>query len=520
MRRLVTVALAALAAVALLAGPAAAHPLGNFTTNTAAAIVVGPDSLDVTYVVDLAEIPALQAVQRADADGNDALDDAESRRYRTQQCVTLAEGLQLEADGTRMPLTVERSELAFRPGQAGLDTLRLTCALRAALPSSEGETVLTLSDTNLANRVGWREITAIGQGMTLLDSNVPTTSSSAQLTAYPQDQLQSPLDQRSATLRVRPGPGSEAATPAALGNALPGGVDRLAESFTALVSTRSLTPAFALLAVGLALLLGSLHALAPGHGKTVVAAYLISREGSSRQALGLGATVAVTHTTGVLALGLLLSVTDAIAPQRLYPLLGVASGLLFAGVGLLLLRQAWSARRVGGHGHDHGHDHDHADAHGHSHGGHDHPHADAHGHDHARRHDNPHGQNHADGHDHSGDHSHNHDRRGLSWRSLVAPGLAGGLVPSPSALVVLLGGIALGRAWFGVTLVMAYGIGMAAALVGAGYLLVRARDRMARRVTQHSSGRLARLGEVLPLVTAALVTTGGLALAARAMTGA
>lgn len=102
----------------------------------------------------------------------------------------------------------------------------------------------------------------------------------------------------------------------------------------------------------------------------------------------------------------------------------------------------------------------------------------------------------------------------------MAPGLAGGLVPSPSALVVLLGGIALGRAWFGVTLVMAYGIGMAAALVGAGYLLVRARDRMARRVTQHSSGRLARLGEVLPLVTAALVTTGGLALAARAMTGA
>jgi len=505
MRRLVAVALGAIAAVALLAWPAAAHPLGNFTTNTAAAIVVHPDRFAITYVVDLAEIPALQAVQRADADGNGTLDDAESRRYRTQQCVTLADGLQVEADGTRMPLTVERSELAFRPGQAGLDTLRLTCALRAALPSPGSETVLTLSDTNLADRVGWREITATGQGMTLPDSDVPTTSSSAQLTAYPQDQLQSPLDQRNATLRVRPGPGSAFAGPAALGNALPSGVDRLAESFTALVSTRSLTPAFALLAVGLALLLGSLHALAPGHGKTVVAAYLVGREGSAQQALGLGATVAVTHTMGVLALGVLLSVTDAIAPQRLYPLLGVASGLLFAGVGLLLLRQAWWARRSGGHDHVHGHEHPHDHA-----GGHDH----AEGHEHAGGHD--HSRDHSPGHDHSQGHA----RPGLSWRSLVAPGLAGGLVPSPSALVVLLGGIALGRAWFGVTLVIAYGIGMAAALVGAGYLLVRARERMARRVARHRPGRLVRLGQVLPLVTAALVTTGGPVLAARAMAGA
>jgi ABC-type nickel/cobalt efflux system permease component RcnA len=154
----------------------------------------------------------------------------------------------------------------------------------------------------------------------------------------------------------------------------------------------------------------------------------------------------------------------------------------------LLLRQAWSARRSGGHDHAHGHEHPHDD--------------------HAGAHD------HVDGHDSS------HHPRGLSWRSLVAPGLAGGLVPSPSALVVLLGGIALGRAWFGVTLVIAYGVGMAAALVGAGYLLVRARERMTRRVAGHRPGRLVRLGQVLPLVTAALVTTGGLVLAARAMAGA
>nr|MBA2528434.1 High-affinity nickel-transporter [Euzebyales bacterium] len=296
-------------------------------------------------------------------------------------------------------------------------------------------------------------------------------------------------DERSAALVVAPGRGGSAA-----GTATPEGDtggDRLAEAFTALVATRALTPVSGLLAAALAVGLGALHAFAPGHGKTVVAAYLLGRQGTPRQALGLGLTVALTHTVGVLVLGLVLSATDAVAPDRLYPLLGGASGALFAVVGLLLLRQALRARR---HGQGRRHDLDGGD-HSHDHG--------HHGQDHGRDHE----------------HVHEHVHGGITWRSLVAPGLAGGMVPSPSALVVLLGGVAIGRAGFGVVLVLAYGIGMATALVGAGFLLTRARARLELRAQQSRWRRMERVSALLPLVTACLVTTGGIVLALRAVVG-
>jgi ABC-type nickel/cobalt efflux system permease component RcnA len=95
-------------------------------------------------------------------------------------------------------------------------------------------------------------------------------------------------------------------------------------------------------------------------------------------------------------------------------------------------------------------------------------------------------------------------------------GFAGGMVPAPSALVVLLGAIALGRTWFGVVLVVAYGLGMAVTLTAAGLLLVRARRvldvRAARRV---GDGRLAAVVRVLPLATSSLIVVVGLYLAAR-----
>ena len=105
----------------------------------------------------------------------------------------------------------------------------------------------------------------------------------------------------------------------------------------------------------------------------------------------------------------------------------------------------------------------------------------------------------------------------MGWRGLIAPGLAGGLVPTPSALVVLLGGMTLDRTWFGVLLVLAYGVGMAALLVSTGWVLLHARDRLAARAT---TGRLAEVARVLPVATAALLVIGGLAIATRAATAA
>lgn len=480
MRRLaVRLALVAGASIALglaSAGAAGAHPLGNFTTNTYAGLVVSADDVDIDYVLDLAEVPTFQVAERLGRGADGLVDDRAVAAFRAEQCRDLADGVTLAVDGEAVRLRVVATDLTLPPGEAGLDTLRLECRMVAAGSGFEGHRTVSVVDANFPDRLGWREITAVGDGTTVTDSTVPPTSASDRLRSYPEQQLRSPLDVRRASVTVQLGGGSVVGQPPVdAGESLVGGLERLSSSFTALVERQDLTVAFAALAAALAVLLGALHALAPGHGKTVMAAYLVGSRGTSRQALQLGVTVAVTHTLGVLGLGVALSTSQSIAPARLYPVLGLVSGVLFAGVGVMLLRRAVRTRR---------HTNDHGPAHNH---GHDHGHA--------------------------GGHAHGHDAP-LTWRSLLAPGLAGGLVPSPSALVVLLGGIAIGRAWFGVTLVVAYGIGMAATLVGAGYLVLRARTRFAGR---SPAGRLARLSTVLPVATASLIIAGGVLIAARSL---
>jgi nickel/cobalt transporter (NicO) family protein len=513
--------LLALLAAGLLAagaGPAAAHPLGNFTVNAYSGLRVGPDRLVVDYVVDLAEIPAFQARKTLDADRDGRVAAAEATSWRDRECPRLAAGLRATVDGRPVPLAVTGSALAFPEGVGGLATLRLECALAGPLPPgpSSGRS-LTYTDGNQEGRVGWREITAVGDRATLDAADVPGGSASARLSRYPEDQLASPLDQRAATLRFHlggppapqatgpalspAGPAASAADPApsaagpagenpasrceaprrgsvadrelgcsALSTpptppAVRGGVDRATAAFTALVGERSRAPGFVGVALLLAMVLGAAHALAPGHGKTVMAAYLVGLRGTLRQAATIGATVTLTHTAGVLALGLVLSTTGAVASERVYPWLGLGSGLLLAAVGLGLLVRA----RPGHHSHPHPHDHT--------------------------------------------GHHHHHGERPLGRRGLVALGLAGGLVPSPSAVVVLLGGIALGRAWLGVALVLAYGVGMAATLTGVGLLLAHLRTRMDRRLHLPAGSLLARLGRLLPAVTASVIVLVGLGLA-------
>jgi nickel/cobalt exporter len=427
----------------------------------------------------MAEIPTFQARQTIDGDHDGRVSGAEAQGWRDRECPRLAAGLRATVDGRAVPLAVSRSALRFPEGVGGLETLRLECALAGPLPAGPGGHALDFTDGNLAGRAGWREITAVGDRATLEAADVPAASASARLTAYPEDQLSSPLDQRTATLRFRPGgraaPGAAAA---GSGAAARGGVDRATAAFTALVGERRLSPGFGLVALLLAVVLGAAHALAPGHGKTVMAAYLVGLRGSVRQAVTIGATVTLTHTAGVLLLGLVLSTTRAVASERVYPWLGLGSGLLLAAVGISLFARALS-----------GHRHPHPPSHGH----HDHDH---------------HGQDH-------GHHGSAAAGRPLGRRGLVALGLAGGLVPSPSAVVVLLGGIALGQAWFGVALVLAYGLGMAATLTGVGLLLARLRTRVDRRLHLPAGSLVARIGRLLPAATASVIVLVGLALAAR-----
>jgi ABC-type nickel/cobalt efflux system permease component RcnA len=547
--------------IALWPAPADAHPLGNFTVNQYSGLRIGAGAVTVDYVVDMAELPAFQARnQDVDTNHDGTMSAAENSAFASRRCAGSARDLSLKADGRAVALRAGRSALTYPPGAGGLVTLRLNCTLQGAI-SVRGTTSLEYRGDGYPGRIGWREITAIGDGVTIGHSAVPAESPSRKLTAYPGDLLSSPLNMREARLSVRPGgPAASAASDVSALPAATRGVDALTRSFTDFAGRPKLTLTLGLLAILVSILLGAVHALAPGHGKTVMAAFLVGERGSLRQAGVIAMTVTLTHTAGVLVLGLALSTSVVLAPQRIYGWLGFLSGALLAGVGAMLLRRAWLTRKTGGGlgaGHHHhgrfGHSHSHDDGGGHGHG-HSHSHGDEHSHDHG--HSDGAGQSDGDGHSHGAGQSRGDGaaalltapgavlvraesgaavlaagadpggigvavpvavpvtaRAVIRLRSLIAMGFAGGLVPSPSALVVLLGAVALGRTWFGVLLVVGYGAGMACTLTGVGFALARWRSAIDRRI----SGRWgARFSAMMPLVTAGLIVLVGLGLTLQA----
>ncbi|MFD6312381.1 nickel transporter [Streptomyces nigra] len=525
---------AACALALLTAPPASAHPLGNFTVNRYDGLVVAPGELRVAHVEDLAEIPATQA--------EPAIEKAGLTAWARERCASAARDGEVTVDGREAPLTVTASRARVRPGQAGLDTLRVECALTAPLPEKAAHTVEFTAAGGEAGP-GWREITARCDRMTLTASDVPGTSVSGELSKYPEELLSSPADTRSASLRVRPGGPALAASGASgedtedgASSVLPRGADRWTRALDDLVARRELTVGFAALALLLAVFLGALHALAPGHGKTMMAAVATARGGRARMrdVLPLAASVTVTHTLGVVALGLLVTAGSAAAPSVI-TWLGVASGALVIAAGVTLTRRAWHVR-ASGHGHEHPHDHD-----GHPH---PHPHPGESDPEHAHeRHPvlvgaspgtapalHPHPHDHA--HPHPHDHVHEHREHGKAaplththggvphthptaptLRGTILLGFAGGLVPSPSAVVVLVGAAALGKAWFGLLLVVAYGAGLALTLGAAGFAVVRlgtgamrVLDRRPRALT-HPVTVLVR--RTAPLASAVLVVLIG-----------
>jgi ABC-type nickel/cobalt efflux system permease component RcnA len=473
--------LGALLAVLMPAAPAAAHPLGNYSVNQYVGLTLRPDRIDATVVMDRAELPTIQERPAMDAEGD---------RYAGSACRQVATAISLRVAGDDAAWRVTASALALTAGSSGLPTSRLTCTLSAAARLGWPAEV-RVENAFAADRVGWREMSATGDGVRLVDSPLPARSVSGELREYPSDPLASAPDVRAATLRVVPGGGGaastggeEAAKPAdgdPVTRAMAGAERRLEE-----LAGGRLTPTVGLLAVLLALVLGAGHAALPGHGKTVLAAYAAGQRGRVRDAVVVGATVTLTHTGGVLLMGLLLTASATLAGDRLTGYLGIASGALVVAVGIGMLVALRKHRGGGGGGgHHHGHDHQHDDQDGHGHG---------------------------HGHDHGHGHGHGHGGRLGRRLGLAGIGIAGGLVPSPSALLVLLAAVGLGRTGFGVLLVLAYGIGMAGTLTATGLLLVAVRRRLPARLT----GALRRLPRATSGLTGGLVLLVGIGLAARA----
>jgi nickel/cobalt exporter len=287
--------------------------------------------------------------------------------------------------------------------------------------------------------------------------------------------------------------------------------------------TQPLTLQFAIAALVISFVLGGLHALTPGHGKAIVAAYLVGSKGRVIDAVFLGIVVTFTHTFSVIALGIAMLVAGSFAPDDVVPWLSLFSGILIVGIGAWLLTKNMKQYYSGGarshdhghshdddhdHSHDHDHDHDHGDDHDHDHG---HSHDDDHDHSHDHDHDHDHGDDHDHSHSHGGrTHSHAPPERTGFW-GLLSLGISGGIVPCVDALIGLLFAISLNKLVWGLIILCAFSLGLAAVLVAIGILMVLAKPLIAR-----FTGEGIWL-QRLPIMSAAVVILLGAILAFKAL---
>jgi nickel/cobalt exporter len=528
------------------AGTAWAHPMGNFSVNHYAKIKVGQRSVEILYLVDMAEIPTYQEIRQFDI--TPTPNHPTASRYLESQERLLKEGLDLESDGHVIRLDTISRQVAFAAGAGGLPTMKIGLVFRGKLDVSAGAHKLSYADHNFSGRAGWKEIVMLGDGAAIVDSSAPNFDRSNQLTNYSSDLLNSPPQQLSAVVNFRtsfsePGkqdpdtgigaplrqtsvhtrkarhpalvseeqpttastyhsPSVRQALPTAAFASNPGPSLRLQTDahntprsrFTDLVSTQGKLTFWALLSAALiAAGLGALHALEPGHGKTIVAAYLVGSRGTAQHAVLLGIVVTAAHTAGVYLLGAVtLYASRYIVPGQLYPWLGAISGLSVTGLGVFMFLKHFTGES-GDHAHAPGQRHSHWFLSRFSQGAFQQPMdpslvpADL-------------------------DPS---KTRGVSLRELFVLGLTGGIVPCPAALVVLLSAFSLHRLGFGLFLITSFSFGLAAVLVVVGLTMVYSKRFMSSRIRR--GGAVLRY---LPLISSGFMVALGLGIAVSALASA
>jgi nickel/cobalt exporter len=530
-----------------LANPLAsdAHPMGNFSISHYAGIRVGSGFIEVRYLIDMAEIPTYQEMQdtgMVPKDGDPGL-----ARYLANKAELLAGGLTLQVNGQILRLQTISQSVIFPTGAGGLPTMKLGFIYRAALGNLSPDSACEVHyrDNNFAGRAGWKEIVVMAEpGFELTARSAPATDRSAQLSNYPTDLLSSPPQDLEVSFRFSPSFTTEGNPPpvegihpmqmrpavSAHGNTLDGQLasskglrahvpsagrpetaTKLPEAvgvysaptslhanqqatprnnFTELVSVRNLSFWFLFTAALIAAGLGALHALEPGHGKTIVAAYLVGSRGTARHAVFLGLIVTAAHTAGVYLLGAVtLYASKYIVPERLYPWLGMISGITIAVLASYLMIRAWTGKD-GDHVHQIGSAHSHWFA---SLG--------------RSRNGEKDSQSLGNGRALSG-----RTAKSVSLTQLLTLGITGGIVPCPAALVVLLGAFSLHRVGFGLFLIVAFSLGLAAVLIAIGLLMVYARHFLAQWKVDGSI-----MKRWLPIASAGFMLILGLGIAGRAL---
>jgi ABC-type nickel/cobalt efflux system permease component RcnA len=419
-----------------------AHPLGNFSVNQYSRIEVEKSNIKLRAVLDMAEIPTFQESQTIDTDKNGSLSEAELNSYAEKITPNYVSNLLLTIDGQSIELRPTAKNISLPMGSGNLPTLRIEWDLIGDLPNSETAIQkLRFENKNNHERIGWNEI-VVGRvsGINIFDSTAKGSGITDELKSYPQETLSSPLTERTAEFSFTSStipPNSKILQNRDGHVSTPVEKDKFAE----LIAVPEITPTIILFGLLVAFGLGALHALSPGHGKAVVGAYLVGTKGTPKHALFLGATVTITHTLGVFALGLLtLFASNYILPERLMPFLNFVSGLLVLFIGLTLFKnRLFSMLGYQSNEHHHAedlHEHDNLPENfTHTHGGSTHTHVPP---------------------------------KNVTWRSLLALGISGGLLPCPSALVLMLSAISLNRIGYGIVLTLVFSFGLAATLTAVG----------------------------------------------------
>ncbi len=496
-------------------GSVYAHPMGNFSISHYAQLTLEGRSIGLVYIIDMAEIPTFQERSLIDLNSDGNVDLKERNEYLSRKAPQLTEGLVVRLNGSRIKLNQTAESIDLIPSTPNLPTLRLVLKYSISSDTFARSNNLEYRDTNFAERPGWKEIVVrAGPDVEIVESSAASQDSSQQLTRYPEDPDVVPpqdltasvkftsaeaelLDSSSSSTKVSGGAGSET------------GRRALSEQqrLMGLLASASLNPNIMAVALLVAFGLGAFHALSPGHGKTVVGAYLVGSKGTGKDAILLGLIVTITHTLGVFLLGLVtLYASKYILPERLYPWLGFVSGLGVVAIGFVLFLQRyrmWYEHSHSTHTHaaNAAHSHSHLHSHDHSHGHETTEHVHAHSGEHT----------HAAGmHSHGGI-THTHDYANVKFRDLFTLGVTGGMVPCPSALVVLLGAISLNRVGLGLLLIVAFSFGLAIVLMVIGLMMVYARGFMEKL----SGG--GRVWRIVPVFSALAVAVLGAVIAVQSL---
>ncbi|TDB82252.1 nickel/cobalt transporter [Micromonospora sp. KC721] len=440
----------ALAGVLLPAGPAAAHPLDAYLQ--VAYLAPAPHTIGVELAIYPGVLVAPAALAALDPDADQQITDLEARAYGER----ILGFLELRADG--QPLRAVLSTVDVPPYltiQAGYGTIRLHAEARGA-PSAAGTHEIFFRNDHAPEGAAYQVNATVGKdGPVVLGAQHRDATQQQSRITYRIDAAAT-----SSSIAATGSPHTAEQTGRLLG----------------ILESPTLSLTVVLLAFGFAALLGALHAMTPGHAKTLMAAYLVGSGGTTRNALTLGAVITFTHTASVIGIGLVaLFASRFLVPGILVPILETVSGALVLAIGLILIKQRWSSIRNRTHGHGHAG----AGPHTHSHGGRPHTHALPAG--------------------------------GVTARGLVAMGVSGGLIPCPEALGVMVLAVGVNRTVLGLGLIFSFSLGLAAVLMGLGIMLVRSRRLIGR--FEHIGNRWTH---ALPLVSAVVVTGLGIGLLLRA----